>query len=156
MQFVSEDVVNQVLDKFDDDSTYLEHFKEIMINVPELTEYINPESYTLLTVEEFSLLEYLTCVLYHSVKTHLNTPPVIVAKTLEDYEEKNWEVFNSAGKKNFSNVLDTFFNGYPQEDLLALVEDAITADSDTPITIVGAEIVFVACKTMIDTMNELN
>jgi hypothetical protein len=156
MKYVSEDIVNDVLDKFEEDAVYLSHFKELMADMLEIATYIHPENFSLLTQEEFALLEYLTCIIYHSVKTSLSVQPKINPEILDNYEEKNWEVFNSTPNKNFSAVLDIFFKGYPQEDLLALVEDAITSDEDTPITIVGAEIIFVTCKSMIDAYHELN
>ena len=51
------------------------------------------------------------------------------------------------------NKLDSFFKDYPQEDLLALVEDSIQQDEDNIVTPVGREIIFVACKSIIDTIH---
>ena len=42
---------------------------------------------------------------------------------------------------------------YQQEDLLALVEDSIQADEEEMVTPIGKEIIFVACKSIIDVIN---
>jgi hypothetical protein len=156
MKFIDENVINTILDLYEQDEVYLKDFKTMLSIEHDLTAYLDPNNYDLLSAEELTILEYLTCVIYHSTKMGLGTQVVVLGPTLEKYEEKNWDVFNNAPNKGFSKVLDHFFNGYPQEDLLALVEDAIVADGDTPVTIVGAEIIVVTCKSIIDTLHELN
>jgi hypothetical protein len=61
---------------------------------------------------------------------------------------------NSTGKQ-FSDRLNPFFEGYPQEDLLAFAEEAVTEDEGEPDGIIGKEArepIFVALKTMIDVL----
>jgi len=48
--------------------------------------------------------------------------------------------------------LDIFFKDYPQEDLLAFAEDALTEDDDSPVTAEGREPMMVFLKTAIDVM----
>jgi hypothetical protein len=156
MKFISEEIINSVLDLYDEDEVYLRDFKSMLTIEHDLTAYLDPANYDLLSGEELSLLEYLSCIIYHSTKIGLGTQVIVLGKTLEKHEETNWDVFNNAPNKAFSKVIDQFFDGYPQEDLLALVEDAIVSDEDTPVTIVGAEIIIVTCKSIIDTLHELN
>ncbi len=156
MKYIDESIINTTLESYDSDEIYLTDFKEMLTTEYDLNIYLDANNYSLLSEEELALLEYLTCIIYNSVKRGLGGKPMILGQVLEKYEEANWEVFNSAAQKNFSKILDRFFDGYPQEDLLALVEDAIVSDDDTPVTIVGAEIIVVTCKSIIDTLNELN
>ncbi|MBK8670547.1 MAG: hypothetical protein IPN89_14270 [Saprospiraceae bacterium] len=48
------------------------------------------------------------------------------------------------------------FRNYRQEDLLAMVEDSIQQDDENFVTVVGREIIFVACKSIIDTVDGCN
>jgi hypothetical protein len=52
--------------------------------------------------------------------------------------------------KPFQHKADVFFKDYPQEDLLAFVEDALADDEDSEVTKEGREPMFVALKTIID------
>jgi hypothetical protein len=156
VKFIDENIVNQVLEMCEDDKAYLDAFQDMLTTQPDLNSYLAVENYSLLSAEELSLLEYLTCMIYASTKKALDKTPVIMGPSLEKYEEQNWDVFNEAGKKSFSKVLDLFFDQYPQEDLLALVEDAVSMDDETPVTIVGAEIIVVTCKSIIDTLHHHN
>jgi hypothetical protein len=75
---------------------------------------------------------------------------------LEEIEEGNWTQLNDAVGKNFRQKLDGFFEDYPQEDLLAFVEDSLVISKegeesdDFEISKEGREPIFVALKTIID------
>jgi hypothetical protein len=80
----------------------------------------------------------------------------IPGASLEKNEEANWETFNAQGNKQFTSILDVFFSAYPQEDLLALVEDSLQSDEESVVSQVGREIIFISCKSIIDTIDQNN
>lgn len=156
MTIILEKYIEEVIELFDKESEYIKVLEDIQNLYPDLLFFIDQENHTLLTKEEATLLAYLTLVMYQSVKIQLNKTPIIKAADIETWEEKNWDTFNNANSKNFTKILDQFFEGYKQEDLLALVEDSIQQDEDSQITSVGREIIFVACKSIIDAMDMRN
>jgi membrane-bound lytic murein transglycosylase MltF len=156
MDFISEKYIEDVIELFDSEPNYLQTLNEIQNLYPDLIYFIDQENHTLLTKEESTILEYLTLVIYQSVKIQLYKIPIIIANDIELNEEKNWDTFNTATSKSFSKILDTFFDGYKQEDLLALIEDSIQQDDENPISSVGREIIFVACKSIIDALDMRN
>ena len=63
-------------------------------------------------------------------------------------------MMEGAPGSNFHDRLNAFFNEYPQEDLLAFVEDSLESDEDITVSPAGRELIFVACCTLIDALIE--
>lgn len=153
MQFISENTIDRLLELYDNEDTFSEHLTVLFNEQPVAKNYLGDEEFKLLTQDELSLLHYLFTVIYHAVRTVHGVIKPVTAKVLEENEESNWDKFNAQTQKSFSRKLDIFFQDYPQEDLLALVEDSITPDEEG-ISPVGAEIIFVSCKSWIDSLHQ--
>ncbi len=153
MVTIPESIINDIIDQYQDEQKYLTDLKQLASEQPDLIAFIDQENYSLLTNDEIALLEYLTLVIYFSSMKMIEKTIQIQGKSLEAAEEDNWNTFNEITAKSFFNKLDSFFKDYPQEDLLALVEDSIQQDEDNIVTPVGREIIFVACKSIIDTIH---
>ncbi|MBK8628235.1 MAG: hypothetical protein IPN86_22565 [Saprospiraceae bacterium] len=153
---ISENTIDAYIERYESEANYIEDLKTLSENQPGLMAFIDQENYTLLTNDEIALMEYLTTIIYFSSQSQVATLLKIMAKELEKAEELNWDIFNASTNKNFAKILDTYFENYQQEDLLALIEDSIQQDDDSTVTAVGREIIFVACKSIIDTLHELN
>lgn len=153
MVTIPESIINDIIDQYQDEVKYLNDLKHLSSEQPDLIAFIDQENYSLLTNDEIALLEYLTLVIYFSSMKMIEKTIQIQGKSLEAAEEDNWNTFNEITAKSFFNKLDSFFKDYPQEDLLALVEDSIQQDEDNIVTPVGREIIFVACKSIIDTIH---
>ena len=153
MVTIPESIINDIIDQYQDEQKYLTDLKQLSSEQPDLIAFIDQENYSLLTNDEIALLEYLTLVIYFSSMKMIEKTIQIQGKSLEAAEEDNWNTFNELTAKSFFNKLDSFFKDYPQEDLLALVEDSIQQDEDNIVTPVGREIIFVACKSIIDTIH---
>lgn len=153
MVTIPESIINDIIDQYQDEVKYLTDLKHLASEQPDLIAFIDQENYSLLTNDEIALLEYLTLVIYFSSMKMIEKTIQIQGKSLEAAEEDNWNTFNELTAKSFFNKLDSFFKDYPQEDLLALVEDSIQQDEDNIVTPVGREIIFVACKSIIDTIH---
>ncbi len=156
MTIITENIIDGLMDKYENEAAYLEDLKKMAQQQQDLVAFIDQENYTLLTIDEVALMEYLTVIIYSASKSATNKKLIITGKQLEKCEEENWDIFNATDTKNFSKILDRFFENYPQEDLLALVEDSLQPEDDSIVTPVGREIIFVACKSIIDTIHSQN
>ena len=125
MVTIPESIINDIIDQYQDEVKYLTDLKHLASEQPDLIAFIDQENYSLLTNDEIALLEYLTLVIYFSSMKMIEKTIQIQGKSLEAAEEDNWNTFNEITAKSFFNKLDSFFKDYPQEDLLALVEDSI-------------------------------
>ena len=76
----------------------------------------------------------------------------VADNVLNENEEKNWTVLQEQKRGPFREKVTIFFEDYPEEDLLAFVEDTVELDDDSPITAVGREVIFIAAKSIIDTV----
>jgi hypothetical protein len=130
MVTIPESIINDIIDQYQDEQKYLTDLKHLASEQPDLIAFIDQENYSLLTNDEIALLEYLTLVIYFSSMKMIEKTIQIQGKSLEAAEEDNWNTFNEITAKSFFNKLDSFFKDYPQEDLLALVEDSIQQDED--------------------------
>lgn len=156
MTIISEKIIDKFIERYENESLYLDDLKILMNEQPDLMAFIDQENYSLLTKNEITLMEYLTVIIYFSSKSISEKKLHIFGKQLEKSEEINWNIFNTTNTKNFNTILDAFFENYEQEDLLALVEDSLQPDEDNIVTTVGREIIFVACKSIIDTIHTQN
>ena len=154
MVTIPESIINDIIDQYQDEQKYLTDLKSLANEQPDLIAFIDQENYSLLTNDEIALLEYLTLVIYFSSMKLIEKTNQIQGKNLEAAEEDNWNTFNEITAKSFFNKLDAFFKDYAQEDLLALVEDSIQPDEENTVTPVGREIIFVASKSIIDTIHQ--
>lgn len=153
---ITENIIDQYIERYETEANYLTDLKILTETQPELMAFIDQENYTLLTNDEVALMEYLSAIIYFSCQSQSDKTIAINGKNLEKAEEDNWDIFNASTNKNFNKILDIYFENYPQEDLLALIEDCIIQDEDSTVTAVGREIIFVACKSIIDTIHALN
>lgn len=158
MQFITENIINEKLNIYDTQEELLvNEFKTMVEAHTSILSFFQQESLELLTESEKGLLEFMFTVIYSSTHKQLGKTPHFDISQLENAEEQNWEIFNAHSSKKFTQICDIFFENYPQEDLLAFVEDSLQMDDDeTAITSVGREIILIACKSFIDVLNISN
>ena len=156
MTIITENIIDGFIEKYEDETSYLKDLKKMADEQGDLMAFIDQENYSLLTENEVALMEYLTVIIFATSQSVYEKKLVISGKQLEKSEEDNWDISNAANTKNFSKILDLFFENYAQEDLLALVEDSVQPEDDSIVTPVGREIIFVACKSIIDTIHIQN
>ena len=120
---------------------------------PAIINWIFSESFDILNQEEKQYFLFLSLIIIVSISEELPIEEVIDPKRIELAEEKNWEVFTSQSSKDFREKVNIFFDGYPQEDLLAFVEDALELEQEEQaVTIIGRPPMFIALKTLIDVL----
>jgi hypothetical protein len=158
LTFVDEKIIDSIIDRLDNatDEQY-EGFTEAMAEAqPVLFAYLfDEETFHLLTDDEKGFLQYICLIAWMAV-TEVNGPTEPVSEEMiGEAEEKNFALLEAATGKTFRQRLDGFFEGYPQEDLLAFAEEAVLEDEDgldSLVTKEGREPIFIAAKTVIDVL----
>lgn len=153
MKFVSEEVIDTITVQLDGSATiYEEAVEELREEQPAILAYLFNEELKVLTLKEKEYLLYLILVIWKSIETIVEESIAKVsADAFTQREEENWSILDGQKKKHFRDKLDVFFDGYPQEDLLAFVEDALVEEEeDDLVTNEGREALFVILKTVLD------
>lgn len=113
----------------------------------ELEDYLEAEIFPNLTKEEAEVLHFCLTVIYGTIKSAKSGKKFDLDEYM-DAEEANWAFRDK--NKSFISSLDKYFDDYPEEDLLAFVEDMIVDDEDQELSIAGQEIIFISAKSLID------
>ena len=159
MNFVSEDVIDAVIDALEEmeDDQYEKQMEKFAEAQPVLVAYLfNEENFHLLTEDEKGYIQYLSLIAWMA-NTKVNGPGEPASEEMIGIaEERNYEILEAAKAKSFRDRLDAFFEGTPQEDLLAFAEEAVLDDEesgpDALVTKEGREPIFIAVKTVIDVL----
>ena len=155
MSFVSESVIDEVIERMEVGELVPEKaIAQLNLEQPVIVAYLFSENFDLLTTEEKDYLFYLTMIAWLSIRQSRDNLPKVTENQLGEQEEDNWTLLQAAPSGNFSTKLDVFFENYPQEDLLAFVEDALSDVEDGPLSPEGRELVFIALKTIIDCLTD--
>lgn len=152
--FIAEQIIDSVTEALDaEEHSYDQAIADMQSKQPILFSYLLSESFKLLTKEESEYLLYLGLIIWKSINTQENTGATLTSEHIEEVEEKNWALLNESNARQFREKLNIFFEKYPQEDLLAFVEDALIDDEDSFVTKEGKELLFIGLKTVIDSLS---
>jgi len=152
---ITEQQIEQVLDRLDaSDEWYDELLQQMQLEQPTILAFLVAEQFDVLTPEEKDFMLYLALVIWQSVREVRGDIDPISETKLGEAEEANWTLFEETKAKSFRKQLDAFYEQSKQEDLIALVEDALIEDGDDLVTKEGREPMFVALKTLIDVLTE--
>ncbi len=156
MKFVSEAVIDQVVEALQENNAYETEIDALRVTQPTVLAYLLSENFDVLTVQEKEYLLYLTLVIMNAAQ-HVN-PELneVTQEQLGGAEEENYAVMSASKEKRFRDKLTVFFEDYPQEDLLAFAEDALVIDDEDTetfqVTKEGREPIFLALKSIIDVL----
>lgn len=151
--FISEQIIDEITEALDNqENSYDLAIADMQAKQPILFSYLISESFKLLTKEESDYLLYLALVIWKAVNSTIGEQPILDSAKIEEIEEQNWTLFNETNARRFKEKLDAFFEQYPQEDLLAFVEDALVDDEDSFVTKEGRELLFIGLRTTIDVL----
>lgn len=158
MKFVSEEVIDQQVDALDNytDEQYETQMEAFSNAQPVVFSWLFSEHFDLLTEDEKGFMQYLALIIFNSiVKTNGGPTEPVSEEALGAAEERNYEMLEGSNSKNFRDRLNPFFDNTPQEELLAFAEEAVLEDEDEQDAIVtkeGRELIFIALKSVIDTV----
>ncbi len=132
---------------------------EIYKRQPAIFNYILSKDETaLFSQDEKELLIYITFVLWQTVKQELRLPQRVGMKQLDAIQATNWqkaEALPSFGKgQTFEAHLSSFFDGYPQDELLGLITDLLD-DVEDEVPMIAKESrlpLFIMLKTVTDVL----
>lgn len=152
MPFVAENIIDEVIDRFE---TAPGAFEEALRNMekeqPVLLAWFFSEHFDLFTREEREYLEYLALVVWRSIRDVCGPHPAVNEEQISETEDGNWERLEAVKSHKFRERVGIFFENYPQEDLLAFIEDALLDDDeDAIVTKEGREALFVTLKSVVD------
>jgi hypothetical protein len=154
MKFVSETIIDQVIEALDQSDEALEKSdQEMADSQPALLDFLTQEAFDLLTEEEQDYMLLLGLTLWESARKVNGSIPELTAQDLGNAEEANYNTLEGSTGKNFRERMDVFFNDYPQEDLLAFIEDALVDEDEELVTSEGRETLFVTLKTVVDVLD---
>lgn len=150
---VPELVIDATVEKFSDSETALdESLADLESRQPMLFAYLLSEEFEAFTEAEREFLLFLTMVIWTSVETHLGARKEVTEEELNEAEESNWDAIKEVHEPRFRERVSLFFDRYPEEDLLAFVEDALVDDEDGIVTKEGREPLFITLKSVIDVL----
>ncbi len=157
MKIINEAAIDAVLEKVDTiQEDFEQYFEDFAKKQPVIMSFLDKENTSILSDEERDYMEYLVLVVYQAIEKSYKDIPEISEEQLGVAEETNWEIMEAAKAPIFNDKLDAFFEDYPQEDLLAFIEDSLTEDTEDPdanmdfLTDDAREPMFVVLKSIID------
>ncbi len=155
MQFIPESIIDQKAIEVGELSDISELIQDLKEKQPAILSFLISESFDLLTPKEKDYTLFLSLVVWKASQEVHPDQNQIDPTSIEKAEEANWEKLSDNKTKTFRNKLDIFFENNPQEDLLAFVEDALVHEEDDIVSNEGREYVFIALKTIIDCLDQL-
>ncbi len=153
MQFVSESVIDKTAEMLGAEENLADIVKDFKSKQPVVLAYLFSDGFNLLTQKEREYMMFLALVIWNACESSDSDINPVLQKLIEELEEKNWEMLHKVVSRKFNERINIFFENYPQEDLLAFVEDALVHDEDSEITNAGRDYIFIALKTIIDALN---
>jgi len=155
MKMITEGMIDEVSEQIGESEERrlagIERFKK---EQPAIFACFFSEDFDAFTQAEKEYALFLALVIFESVKKARREIPEVNENDFGETEEANWEKLQGVKARRFRERMDVFFDQYPQEDLLAFVEDALIDDEDTPVTKEGREPLFVLLKTIIDCLTK--
>ena len=150
MQFVTEKVIDDLITSFEnDENAYDQALVEFTKSQPGITNYLLSEDFDSLTDDEKEVMLYMCIIILKAINTYHPEMEVLSLDEIEAAEDINWGLLENLSEKKFRDRLNVFFDGTPQEDLLAFLEDVLLEEEEL-ITKEGREPIFVALKSVID------
>ena len=150
---IPESTIERVLDRLESGAEDFERgISAFADEQPHLVAFVTNEENAAFTEEEHRLLLFGALTIYRSVTEQEGAPAQVTPQSIEAAEEANYARMNEA-TGNFRKKLDGFFGDTEQEDLLAFVEDLISAEADEEaITKEAREPLFITLKTVVDVL----
>lgn len=154
MKFISETAIEQAAAALEaSEQAFEDTINEMQEKQPVLLGYCFSENFQAFTQQEQEYMLFLALVIWKAVRDTAGGQPVVEEEAISKAEDHNWELFLANKTGDFRARLDPFFENYPQEDLLAFIEDALAEEEGAQAEVVSTEgraALFVSLKTITD------
>lgn len=157
MKFVSEEVIDAAIEALEEytDEQYEQEMEAFSEAQPVIFAWLFSEEFELLNEDERGYLHYLSLIAWKSIEQVNGPLEAVSEEEIGEAEEKNYEILEASTAKKFRDRLNPFFEGTPQEDLLAFAEEAVLESEEDPDSIItkdSREPIFIAIKTIVDVL----
>ncbi|MEM9819916.1 MAG: hypothetical protein AAF985_02545 [Bacteroidota bacterium] len=155
MKFVAEAIIDGMIEQLEQQE---QEAKIIQLEEtqPAVLAYLLSENFQSFSEKERDYLFFLSLVVCLSVRSlHPTTDPISEAQ-IDKAEVLNWDKLEGIKEKKLRDRWTPFFTDYPQEDLLAFVEDALEIDEEQEMSREVREIIFISMKSLIDALINAN
>jgi hypothetical protein len=151
MKFISEEQIDSASEELEtSEQAFVDCLEDLRRRHPIVFSFLLSENLEVLTLPERDYMFYLLAILWKSLREEAPAGISISEKTLGEAEERNWTLLQGGNSKSFREKLDPLFEDYPQEDLLAFLEDALIDEEEGLLTREGREPIFVSLKSILD------
>jgi hypothetical protein len=157
MEFISEEQIEKVIDTYyESEKKYFTDRENLISSQPAFSALLTDEGFDLLSDDEYELIWFIATVIHTSSVEVNGQIDEIDQEGMEEIDEANWLVMEESTGSSFQERLTPFFENHPQEDLLAFIEDSLESDEDVEVTATGRELIFVACKSLVDALEAMS
>ena len=150
LPFINEAIIDKTVEELESSADQEDLIIQMGENQPAILAYLTSETFRFFSEEERVFLFFMVLVIVQSIEKKNTDLPVLSPEQLGQAEEQNWGLYQDSKARNFRDKLTVFFENYPQEDLLAFVEDALETDEESEITEDGRAHLFISMKSIID------
>ncbi len=140
---INEERIDKVVDLVSENVEIKIH--EFVTGEREFSGYLLGEDFKLLTEDEKQTMLFIHMVLFFCLSA--NEDSTFDPDRFQELEDNNWKFFNEQGR-SWGEKTEKIFKNYPEEDLLAFVEDML---NDDEISSLSQELIFITAKSYIDT-----
>lgn len=150
---IKEEQIDTVIEKLSLEPMIFEtHLQEWIEWQPMIASYVFSDTFSLLNEDEKEAFVFGSTIILTIAKESAVAQGKITEDEIGELEEVNYEIFESQKAKDFRSKMDAFFQDYPEEDLLAFVEDLCIDEEEENFTEDGMKVMIIGLKTMIDLM----
>ena len=153
MELVSEAIIDFVIEELEEQNQE-ERILQLEQGQPAILAYILSDNFQMFTEEEKDYILFLALTICLSVQKAYPDVPAINESQIEKAEELNWDKLSDVKASQQRERWTPFFIDYPQEDLLAFVEDALEADEESQISKEARDVIFISMKSVIDALTQ--
>ena len=151
MIYISEKIIDSVLNEFENNEHSLEHaFDAMIIQQSDLLYFLHESIEGVFSKDEQVLIQFVVAVLFKSILKEASFIGAISPEEIEYIDGQNWDVIERSTGGSFRKIVTGFFEGYAQEDLLVFIEDSLMEDENSFVTDDSRLPMFVLLKTILD------
>lgn len=148
---IHEQEINDCLEELSGEAlTFEEHLQGWAEWQPLIAHFVLSDDFQLLTEEEKEILLFGATVIVSLARKNETQSDPLTEDEIGDLEEANWIWLEEADGNSLHDKLDEIFEDYPEQELLAFVEDLISDEEE--LSRLGSEVILVGLKTLIDAL----